>query len=301
LPKNPGLSLQCRLAARITVPCAGRRLASAAQGSSREAMGNVLLGCNAGVFGDVHAVVPGIKACRSFRDRVNHIPAKWPGAHGEAYTVVSLRPDPRDLLAGRLDDQILPLLGTAPSGSQLTVWHEAGNLYKHNRSITPAAIRQSHVKMRNLCRHAGSGVGYGCIIYGTIAEMDKWIPTASYPLDWYGIDIYDNLNSNNGGSFRAADGAVSFGKIKAYLDEYRALAQARTGLRYPRINVCEMNSPRVQYRPDFFKQVARWMNGNGGGQLCTFFKCGGNSGGRWLPDDQPTIDALNHIVSAYGP
>jgi hypothetical protein len=264
-------------------------------------MGNVLLGCNASVFGEVRQVVPGNKTCRSFRDKVNHIPAKWPGIDGEDYTVVSLRPDPRDLLSGSLDDQIRALLATAPSGSQLTVWHEAGNLYKHNGNITPAAIRQSHVKMWNLCQQAGSGVGYGCIIYGTIADMGKWIPTANHPLDWYGIDIYDNLNSNNGGSFRTADGSVSFDKIKAYLDEYRALAQGRTGLRYPKINVCEMNSPRVPCRPDFFKKVARWMSGNGGRRLCTFFKCGGNSGGCWLPDDQPTIDALNDIVSTYGP
>jgi hypothetical protein len=97
--------------------------------------------------------------------------------------------------------------------------------------------------MRNLCQQAGTGVVYGVCIYGTIAEMDKWIPHAPPAMDWYGIDVYDNMDSNNGGSFRNASDAVNDSKINAYMDEFRDLARDRTGLTSPSISIPECNSP----------------------------------------------------------
>lgn len=261
------------------------------------------LGCNAGIFDDVAAVVPGNVGCRSYRDVVNDIPAVWPGVPGATRTLVSLRPHPDDLLAGYLDEQILDLLAVAAPGAMLTVWHEAGTLYQSIAYITPQKIRSSHVHMRELCQQAGTGVSYGCCVYGTLSVMNKWIPYSPYTMDWYGIDIYDNDNSNNGGSFRNWSGALDDKKIHSYLNQFLAMAQGRTGTINPSIVVPETNSPHVADRPQWFRHIADWLYHNGGRRMYTFFKDGGPSGGPWLDADdggQPTIDALNYIVSHYG-
>ena len=257
----------------------------------------IILGCNAGIFSDVVSVVPRHTGCRSYRDATDDIPKSWPGAAGATATLVSLRPRPDNLLSGALDDKILALLAVASPGAALTVWHEAGNLYQDFDFITPSSVRQMHVKMRNLCQQAGTGVGYGVCIYGTIAEMDKWIPHAPHAMDWYGIDVYDNMNSNNGGTFRNASDAVDDSKINAYMDEFRDLARDRTGLTSPSINIPECNSPILAHRPRFFRSLAEWLFDNGGRGMYTFFKDGGPSGGPWVPDDTATIDALNHIAN----
>jgi hypothetical protein len=259
------------------------------------------LGCNAGIFEQVASVVPGTTGCRSYRDTVNFIPTVWPGVPGSTKTLVSLRPHPGDLLSGALDDQLLALLAVAARGAQLTVWHEAGNLYRNGNFsyITPQSIRQMHVKMHRLCEQAGTGVGYGCVIYGTIGDMAKWVPYAPYALDWYGIDLYDNLQSNNGSSFRNADGSLNEAKIKRYLHEFLQLARDRTGRAWPRIVIPECNSPLPEHRPLWFTYLADWLYHNGGHRLYMFFKDGGPSSGPWLPDDTATINALNNILATY--
>lgn len=262
---------------------------------------SIILGCNAGIFNEVTSVVPGTTGCRSYRDAVNFIPTVWPGIEGATRTLVSLRPHPDDLLSGALDDQILALLAVAARGAQLTVWHEAGNLYRSGAFpyITPRTVRQMHVKMHSLCKQAGTGVGYGCVIYGTIDDMANWIPYSPHALDWYGIDLYDNLNSNNGSSFRNADGSLNDTKIISYLHEFLQLARDRTGLTWPRIVIAECNSPILEHRPLWFTYLADWLYHNGGRRLYMFFKDGGPSSGPWLPDDTATISALNEIVSNY--
>lgn len=264
---------------------------------------SIYLGCNAGIFTEVAAVVRGNVGCRSFRDTVNDIPAVWPGIPGATKTLVSLRPYPDDLLAGNLDERILELLAVAAPGAMLTVWHEAGNLYRDLSYITPAKIRACHAHMRDLCRRAGTGVLYGCCVYGTLTAMDKWIPYAPHVMDWYGIDIYDNSNSNNGRSFRSAFGVLDDSKIQAYLNQFLAIARSRAGTLGPQIVVPETNSPKVADRPQWFTCIADWLYHNGGRRMYTFFKDGGTSGGPWLDalhGGQPTIDALNYVVSHYG-
>lgn len=259
------------------------------------AISGIILGCNAGIYSKFTAAVPGALGCRSYRDDViykpSEVPETFPGEPGSK-VVASIRPHPDALLSGSLDTAIKAMLANGAanfSAPQLTVWHEAGNLYKGRSYITPTSVRQMHVKMHKLCQEVG-GVGYGCIIYGDISTMDKWIPYKPYALDWYGIDVYWN----------SAFDFSTYDKLKSYLDEYQALAKGRTGLKYPKIDVCETNTHVESNRPPFFTNVAKWLYGNGGRRMLTFYKKGGPSGGAWDPKDTKTIDALKYIQAHYG-
>lgn len=234
------------------------------------------------------------------------------------------------------------------SAPKLTVWHEAGNLYGLNgtakngvpwtaygvaRGQTPVRIdgkeygpaqlvRSMHVKMKKLCDEvkanhpelAGDHVEYGCVIYGEIALMassgpdqeNNWVPNAGFPLDWYGIDVYyesdppkwtrGNLNSPTA--------------VADYMGRWLQVARQRSKMPDPTIHVCECNAnaSNGDARPQFFKNLASWLNNNGGRNphMLTFFP---PAEGRphsvpWDPAQgrpgQPTITALNSIQAAYG-
>jgi hypothetical protein len=274
--------------------------------SARAANEGIILGCNADTYPAFTAAVPGATGCRSYRDvllssaaDVDKYLTKFPGLPG-SNVVVSIHPDPTVLLDPKNCDQ--PGLEQAlktfiESGRdnpqlpepQLTVWHEAGNLYKDLSYITPTSVRQMHAKMQSLCTQV-TGVRYGCIIYGDIAAMDQWIPNAPYALDWYGVDVYWDGNFD----------FSSYQNVKEYMDQYRALAQGRTGLANPEINVCETNTGNEGARPSFFQNVALWLSQNYGRRMLTFWSPGGTSSGPWDPSDGATIAALQSIEARYG-
>ncbi len=255
---------------------------------------SIILGCNADLYSAFTAAVPGSAGCRSYQDDILYepcdVPATFPGAPGSR-VVASIRPYPEALLFGSLDRAILAMLRngaarfTAP---QLTVWHEAGSLYQDLPYITPAVVSLMHVKMQQLCKRV-PGVEYGCIVRGDIFTMDRWIPYSPDALDWYGIDVYGNDRFD----------LSSYDKLKVYLDGYRALVQHRTGLLYPKINVCAANSPDASSRPSFFMNVARWLHDHGGSRMLTSYRDGDASGGPWAPADTATIDALKYIAASY--
>lgn len=251
---------------------------------------SIILGCNAEIYPAFTAAIPGAVGCRSYRDDVLRepcdVPTTFPGEPGSR-VVASIRPHPDALLSGGLDAAILAMLRdgaarfTAP---QLTVWHEAGHLYRQISYITPAVVRLMHLKMQELCRQV-SAVQYGCIIYGDIPLMDRWIPYSPDVLDWYGIDVYWNDQFDFG----------SYDKLKAYLDAYRLLVQRR-GVPHPRINVCETNAADESSRPNFFKNVARWLHHHGSGRMLASYRDRGTRGQPRMTDD--TIHAFKSIVAS---
>jgi hypothetical protein len=273
------------------VELAGRR--AIAMGSRKQELRmSIILGCNADSYSAFTAAIPGAVGCRCHRDDVirepGDVPTTFPGEPGSR-VVASIRPHPDALLSGGLDDAVLAMLRngaarfTAP---QLTVWHEAGSLYRDLSYITPAVVRLMHVKMQELCNQV-SGVQYGCIIYGNIPQMDRWIPYAPDTLDWYGIDVYWNDQFD----------FSSYDKLKAYLDAYRVLAQRRSGLTQPRINICATSTDVESDRPGFFRNVARWLHSHGGGRMLASCRDGGTPGQPWMTDD--TINAFKSIVASY--
>jgi hypothetical protein len=250
----------------------------------------IIFGCNAGVFDLVNAAVPGSVGCRSYRDAVNDIPAAWPGAPGSK-SVVSLRPHPDDLLSGHLDDRIRALLAVADPDAMLTVWHEAGTL-RYPEFITPATVRQMHVKMQRLC--SDTQVAYGCILCGPPDKQEIWVPRRPHALDWYGVDVYMSAVTTT------AEGTVDVPRLRHHMDAFRHLAQERSGKHRPRIVVPETNALHRAARPRWFRALAEWMAGNGGERMLTFWKEGGTSGGPWLPEDADTIRTLKELKAIHG-
>jgi hypothetical protein len=260
--------------------------------------------------------------------------------------VASIRPDPTVLLSPgnahyaalvqALKDLILDGATKASTGyfagtPELTVWHEAGNLYSdqatygqygvvpgshtviNGTSLSAAQImRSTHVLMQSLCDQVASEnpslpvVKYGCIIYGDISQMasdtdstKNWIPTSSYPLDWYGIDVY----YDGGGHSDLA----TYDLVSQYMGGYLSVARERSGLTWPQINVCECNANAADDsdRPQYFENLALWLYNNGGRRMLTFFPdpAGPHSvSWEYVADAAVpyTINALNAIQSNYG-
>lgn len=273
--------------------------------------------------------VPGAMGCRSYRDNVITVPADVPATFpGEPGTnvVASIRPHPDVFLNGTtLDPAIKAMIANGNanlSAPQLTSWHEAGNLYKsgndsngvpYSSYLTPSKVRSTHVKLQNLCHEvAGTNVGYGCIIYGDISKMASdtdsdlnWVPTATYPMDWYGIDVY--YEGDGPGSNSTHPLLDSYSLVSQYMNGFLSMARSRSGLTWPKINVCECNAnvSNDGKRPQFLKDLALWLNNNGGRRMLTFFPDpAGPHSVTWehVADAAVpyTINALNYIQLTYG-
>jgi len=328
--------------------------------SAHAAVEGIVLGVNAGPWDPAPpteswpSAVPGALGCRSYRDTPfstgPDCPTAFPGEAGSK-AVASIRPDPTvllnpadpnyDGLVQALQALILDGATKASTGyfaaPELTVWHEAGNMYTdqstylqygvvpgtyttiNGTSLSAAQImRSTHVQMQSLCDQVASAnpglpaVKYGCIIYGDIAQMASdtdstldWVPTSSYPLDWYGVDVY--YEGDGPGSTSTHPDLSSYDLVSQYMGGFLTMAQERSGLTWPQINVCECNADAADdsARPQFFENLALWLYNNGGRRMLTFFPdTAGPHSVTWeyvVDAAVPyTINALNSIQSNYG-
>ena len=242
----------------------------------------LLIGADEGWYSQVHAAVPAVSCRRVYFPEHNYIPGQWPSTRDARTTLVSFRPLPADLLAGRLDARIKAFLHTAPPGSDLTAWHEAGNLPGYPSYITAPTMRAVHAHMHRLCRH--TNVRYGPILCMHPLSMPPWMVPG---LDWYGLDIYDWLE------FRNPDGTLNInGALYPRLTQWRAVIQQLTKTLSPVLNICETNSNRVEYRPQWFTAVAHWMSRNGGQRMLTYWSNAHGDAGPWRPRDTAVIKSL---------
>lgn len=247
----------------------------------------LLIGADEGWYTQVHAAVPALSCRRVYFPEHNYIPSQWPSTRDARTTLVSFRPVPADLLAGRLDARIRAFLRTAPPGSDLTAWHEAGNLAGYPSYITAPTMRAVHAHMHRLCRH--TNVRYGPILCMHPLSMPPWMVPG---LDWYGLDIYDWLE------FRHPDGTLNIdGALYPRLTQWRAVIQQLTNSRSPVLNICETNSNRVEYRPQWFTAVAHWMSRNGGQRVLTYWSNAHGDAGPWRPRDTAVIRSLAHAAA----
>lgn len=325
--------------------------------TARAATEGIVLGANAGCWSPPTGTeswpqaVKGALGCRSYRD----IPFKqasdfagttFPGEPGSK-PVASIRPDPTNLLNGDFDSVIKDFIATgmASAGNssnpnnlagtpQLTVWHEAGNLYMDKTApipntnwtwgdfdLSPQTVRSMHVYMQDLCNQVATAnptlprVEYGSIIYGEISKMasdtdstHNWVPDPGYPLDWYGIDVYYEGDPPNTGSTSPHPDLATYDLVSQYMGGFLSMAQNRSGLTWPKINVCECNANVTDdgSRPLFFENLALWLSNNGGRRMLTFFPAqAGPHSVTWehVVDAAPpqlTLDALNYIQRTYG-
>jgi hypothetical protein len=263
----------------------------------------VTLGANSLYFNKVKAMVPGLAGRRVYRDD-GTLPQLWPGTQqGSEWNwwpgqrvVFSVRPDPAELAAGQLDAQVRAFVATAPPGSCLTSYHEAGSL-DHGRAyadLSKQTICDVHVRMHELCRD--SNVAYGTITCGPPAYMYQWVPGPGYPMDWYGVDIWDGPN------WRAnASAPLNVPALHARLEQNLQYAQERSGQAHPVLHVPETNSQYPAMRPGWMECIGEWMSRNGGQLMCTHWAADGPLSGDFPAGDTALITALNSIVTEYGP
>jgi hypothetical protein len=220
---------------------------------------------------------------------VNIFPTPWPIFGPGTRLLMSVYPDLRDLLAGRLDEQIRDMVAGAPPGSMLTAWHEVLSLPYTQKYLTPANVYLMHRKMSTLCK--GSNVSYGSLLGGgDLVFLMKYLPPN---LGFYGIDIYGNLGF----------------KLKPRWQhpfhrwvQFRNLARTKDKVHgYPQLVIGETNVPDQALRPDWFELVASWVHNYGpnGAGVFTFWSDNATLGGPWDPNDKATIKALKGICSKY--
>ncbi len=125
--------LPAMVSRREAISAGGLAIAGAAGLASATAPATgIVFGANRDTYPRLHAAVPLAKGLRMYYDTENRFPAAWPDRFG-AHITLSLRPNPGDLLSGRLDRQLKAVIDSAPPHSELTFWHE-----KHHRE--PARV-----------------------------------------------------------------------------------------------------------------------------------------------------------------
>jgi hypothetical protein len=284
----------------------------------------------------------GTFSCRSYRDDViknpTQVPTVFPGQSG-AFNTASIRPHPDYFLSSgshyydlwygspigpQIEAAINSLIqngcdtfGAAGLAPHLSVWHEAGNLYKKGTDsngdywglyLTASKVRSMHVKMQNmvnaingLTKNQGHGVGYGAIWYGDgsgtngpwgTGNNGPWWPTSqgtnNPDLDWYGYDVYDDLNRD----------LSDITKVNSYMNSVLTGIQNNTNYTAPGIIVAECNSDWEANRYWFYRNLAQWLFNNGGKRMEMFYKCGEPSG-CYSDETSYTKTAWQYIQNNY--
>lgn len=258
----------------------------------------MITGSDATYFETIKLSVPQVSCRRVFYDAVNGWPKHWPLVEGTT-AVLSIRPNPDDLLAGRLDESLREFIASAPGDNDLCAWHEAGNLPAYNvppynEWITPETMTKVHVYMQQLCaatpNQHGQKVSYGPILCMPPAGMKPWMPPG---MDWYGLDIYDWPEFHVDGDFSKP--LDIRGLLYPRLDQWKQVVQEVSGKSFAHLNITETNSGNPHHRPKWFTAVGDWMLENGGQRMLTFWTSSASGVGPWLPDDEDTIRALRAL------
>jgi len=228
-------------------------------------------------------------------DAENQFPAAWPDPHPGAWITLSLRPNPGDLLSGKLDGQLKAVIDSAPPHSELTFWHEntTGNPlhYPPHVNNARAAVRMQHYGHR-LCR--GTEVRFGVITCGPAVQQIDWLAPG---LDWYGDDLYEFPR------LRGPDDTMSQAKLLHRLNSSLDAWRKKSGRRWPAIRICETNSPFDSHRERWFTWIAQWLAGHNGSRMLTYWNrhagaARGGLSGPW-PPSRAVIRRLRWLSEEY--
>jgi hypothetical protein len=256
--------------------------------------GGIVFGANRDAYPRLHAAVPLAKGLRMYYDTENLFPPAWPERFG-AHMTLSLRPNPGDLLSGRLDHQLKAIIHSAPAHSELTFWHEntTGNplgypAYVNNARAAIRMQRYGH----DLCR--GTRVLFGVITVGPAVQQLGWLAPG---LDWYGDDLYEFPQLRN------PNGTFSHAKIIARLNSNLQAWREASGKRSPAIRICETNSPLDSHRSRFFTTIAQWLVGHNGNRMLTYWNPNGSAArggdsGPW-PPSAAVVRQLRSLSEEY--
>ena len=251
--------------------------------------GRVTIGVNRNYWTQFKAAIPRAQDVRVYYDVENVFPAVWPTRAAGAWVTLSLRPNPADLLSGKLDAQLKALFASAPAHSEVTFWHEnePGNPLSYPRSVNNARTNVAMLKYgEKLVK--GTKLKFGQIICAPANRMQNWIAPG---LDWYGIDLFANPNYEN------RDRTLSKAKIWTRMDNNEAVFRAKTGRRWPAIRFDESNARRDWHRKNWFTYLVEWLHGHGGGRLLTrWTPAGSKLSGPW-PPSKPVVARLRWLSS----
>jgi hypothetical protein len=266
---------------------------SAAPGTAGAASigGRVTIGVNRNFWSQFKRAIPRAQDVRVYYDTENVFPATWPTGATGAWVTLSLRPNPRDLLSGKLDARLKALFASAPAHAEVTFWHEngPGNPLKYPPSVNNARTNVAMLRYgEKLVR--GTKVKFGEIICAPANQLQSWIAPK---LDWYGIDLFANPNFEN------PDKTLSKAKIWSRMAHNEAVFRAKTGKRWPPVRFDESNAHRDSHRKNWFTYLAEWLHGHGGGRLITRWVDGPSKlVGPW-PPSLAVIKALRSLSVKY--
>ncbi len=213
------------------------------------------------------------------------IPPAWPMPPAGITGFYTIYPNPDQLLAGTLDEQIEAFIKDAPPLSMLTAYAEADACPAKGGQFAAVGLTQDklhkvHDKMHALC--AGSNVRYGSVTCGYgAANAGFAIPG----LDFYGLDIYEPCRPG----------------VMNALNAWRVnTSQIQPN---PTLCIAETNSSVPSRRPFWFAAIFGWLKcyEKGYGEVAammTYWNPGGPLSGPWLPDDKATVGVLNAIAWA---
>jgi len=280
---------------REAVAAGGLAIAGALGAGSATPGNRVIVGATLSVYPKLHAAVPRARGLRMYFDGENEFPSAWPDPHPGAWITLSLRPNPDDLLSGKLDEHLKAIIDSAPAHAELTFWHEniTGNplgypSYVNNARAAVSMQQYGH----RLC--LGTKVRFGVITCGPANQQLDWLAPG---LGWYGDDLYEFPR------LRGPDGTMSKAKILARLEANLDAWRSKSGRRRPSIRICETNSPFDAHRVDWFTWIARWMAGHNGFRMLTYWNpdagaAQGGLSGPW-PPSPAVITRLRWLSEEY--
>ena len=255
-------------------------------------------GSNRGDWDAFHVAVPQSHCVRVYYDAVNVFPTTWPqGAGHGVWTMLSIRPDPEDLLSGKLDAELKALIDSAPAHSLLTIYHEnaGGNPLNYPPDVHNAA---NYVRMQRYMEKLvhGTHVRFGVDIIAPFSSVLRWIYKGD---DWFGYDFYAfprYLNPN---------GTVNVAAVTTRMTNNLRTLQKFTGRRYPPIYLGETNASKDHQRKTWFSTLAKWFathDGNRDAWILTRWTAstGPHSGlsGPW-PPSTVVVAELRHLAREY--
>ena len=255
----------------------------------------IVFGADRSGYDGLHAAAALAVGLRWYLNGENELPSAWPVIHPGTHMTLSLRPNPADLLSGKLDRRLKAIIDSAPPNSELTFWHEntTGNPLRYPHYVNNARAAVSMQKYgQKLC--AGSSVLFGVITVGPVIYQRNWIARG---LDWYGDDLYEFPK------LRGPHNSFDATKVIARLNQNLAAWRTASGQRRPAVRICETNSPYDSHRSEFFATIAHWLAGHNGNRMLTYWNprgslANGGVSGPW-PPGKPVITRLASLAGQY--
>lgn len=267
--------------------------------------GAITFGSNSHAWPGFSRNIPEGGVVRDYWHGLNYLQDRWPD-FGRARVVLSVEPHPADLLDGKLDARFLRLAATAPPGSMLVPWYEAGPANPrdyYSFACNPANVRACQWYLHHLLRQ--TNVLVGSIICGPAIQLHEWMAPA---LDWYGVDI-------NGDWFRRGE-QFEVARFHRRQAENLAVWRRKAGGRV-RLVVAETNCTLDEVRGPWFRLLASWISAQRllSADVCTLWTAPGRrkrdndrpqaspaavGPGNW-PPSEATIRALRELATRYDP